>query len=85
MVTAADRSWLRATVDEEVEQRLMAGGARLRPQDWKSGDRLWIVDIMAPFGADTEMIADLKAKVFADREIKVLAIGAGGKGETRVV
>lgn len=32
-----------ATVNEEVEQRLAAGTTKMRPQDWKSGERLWVV------------------------------------------
>jgi cytolysin-activating lysine-acyltransferase len=71
-------------VDEEVEKRLVTGSAKLRPQDWKSGDKLWIVDIVAPFGGTEEMIKDLKLKVFPDRPLKVLA-AEGGKLGVKVV
>ncbi|WP_412509619.1 toxin-activating lysine-acyltransferase [Roseovarius sp. SYSU LYC5161] len=33
---------------QEAERRLVTGG-QLTPEDWTSGDRLWIVDIMAPY------------------------------------
>ena len=69
-----------ASVSEEVEARLAAGTTRMRPQDWKSGDRLWVVEAIAPFGGAEEMVKDLKAKVFPGREIKALAVGAKGKG-----
>lgn len=72
------------TVSQEVEARLAAGTSRMRPQDWKSGDRLWVVEVIAPFGGADEMVKDLKAKVFAGREMKVLAVGAKGR-EVRVV
>ena len=68
-----------ATVNEEMEERLAAGTSRLRPQDWKSGDRLWVVEVIAPFGGAEEMVKDLKAKVFAEREMKFLAVGATGR------
>src|SRR5262249_4088361 len=68
-----------ATVDAEVEGRLAAGTTRLRPQDWKSGDRLWVVEVIAPFGGAEEMVKDLKAKVFPQREIKFLAVGVKGR------
>jgi cytolysin-activating lysine-acyltransferase len=68
-----------ATVNEEVEQRLAAGTTRLRPQDWKAGDRLWVVEVIAPFGGAEEMVKDLKAKVFPQREMKFLAVGAQGR------
>ena len=40
-----------ATVNEEVEARLAAGTTKMRPQDWKSGDRLWAVEVIALFAA----------------------------------
>jgi cytolysin-activating lysine-acyltransferase len=72
------------TVNGEVEDRLKAGTTRLRPQDWKSGDRLWVVEVIAPFGGGEEMAKDLKAKVFPQRELKFLAVGAQGR-QVRVV
>ncbi len=33
----------------------------------------------------TEMVRDLKAKVFPERELKYVALGAGGRMEVRVV
>jgi cytolysin-activating lysine-acyltransferase len=73
-----------AYVNDEVEQRLLSGSARMRPQDWKSGDKLWIVEVLAPFGGTDEMLKDLKAKVFPDRELRFRAVEAG-KGVTRVM
>jgi cytolysin-activating lysine-acyltransferase len=67
------------TVSAEVEERLAAGTSRLRPQDWKSGDRLWVVEIVAPFGGAEEMVKDLKAKVFAAKELKFLSVGEKGR------
>lgn len=32
----------------EVEKRYVAGEA-LNPEDWRSGDRLWLVDMIAPY------------------------------------
>lgn len=32
----------------DAERRLLTG-EDLRPEDWNSGDRLWIIDIMAPY------------------------------------
>jgi hemolysin-activating ACP:hemolysin acyltransferase len=49
-----------------------------------AGDRLWVVEAIAPFGAAEEMVKDLKAKVFPQREIKLLAVGPKGR-EVRVV
>jgi len=43
-----------------------------------------VVEVIAPFGGAEEMAKDLKAKVFAERELKFLAIGQAGK-EVRVL
>lgn len=37
-----------AWLDEEAEARHLAGEA-LRFRDWRSGDRLWIIDFLAPY------------------------------------
>ena len=64
-------------VSEEVEQRLSQGTSKLRPQDWTSGDRLWVVETIAPFGGAEEMVKDLKAAVFPDREIRMMVVKDG--------
>lgn len=71
-------SW--AFVDEEVEKRLLAGRMRLAPKDWKSGDRLWLIDLVAPFGGGRDVIKDLRENVFPSRTIKQLVPDADGKG-----
>lgn len=51
----------------------------MRPQDWKSGDRQWVVEVIAPFGGAQEMVKELKEKVFPGREIRALAVGPKGR------
>jgi cytolysin-activating lysine-acyltransferase len=63
-------SW--AFLDNEVEKRLLGNGGRLRPEDWASGERLWLIDIVAPFGGVERVLADMR-KSFSDREIHLLA------------
>ena len=74
-----------AFVDEETEKRLAEGTTKLSPQDWKSGDKLWVVEVVAPFGGAEEMVKDLKEKVFPDRTIKMRALTPAGQAEVRVV
>ena len=59
-----------ASVSRETEDRLIAGGHKLRPDEWKGGDRLWLIELVAPFGAQDEILADLKTSVFAGRPFK---------------
>jgi cytolysin-activating lysine-acyltransferase len=57
-------------VSDEVVTRFLSGIARMRPQDWTCGDKLWLVEVLAPFGGTDEMLKDLTARVFADREVR---------------
>lgn len=68
-----------AKLSAEVEQRLEAGVARLAPQDWNSGDRLWLVELLAPFGHQEKMIEDLKTTIFAGQQFKMHSVTADGK------
>jgi cytolysin-activating lysine-acyltransferase len=44
-----------ALADELVAKRIDAGDTRLAAVEWKSGSNMRIVDIVAPFGGETEM------------------------------
>lgn len=74
-----------ASVNDEVAARLAQGGGKMRPQEWTSGDQLWVVEVIAPFGGADAMVADLKEKVFPGRPIKALVLGADGNRAVRVV
>jgi cytolysin-activating lysine-acyltransferase len=74
-----------AYASQDVAQMLAAGTTKLGPQDWKSGDELWVVEAVAPFGGADVMVADLKQRVFPTREMRFVAIGAGGVREVKVL
>lgn len=60
-----------ASVSDETDQRLSAGGPiRLRPDEWKSGRNLWLVEMVAPFGGQDEMLADCATIVFGGKPFK---------------
>lgn len=85
-----------AHLSEEAETRMTAavaagGGARLRPDDWKSGDRLWLVELVAPFATPenklTEaMVADLIQNVFGEAKFKFHSMDPStGKREVKEI
>ena len=76
---AAVAMW--AFVSDEIEQRLMDGASRLRPDEWKSGDHLWLMELVAPFGAQDEILSDLSRNVFPNRSFNYHRIGVGGARE----
>ncbi len=74
-----------ASVDDETAGRLAQGTTKLRPQDWKSGNLLWVVEVIAPFGGAEEMVKDLKANVFPTKPVNYLTISKDGKRDVRTV
>lgn len=62
-------SW--AMLSEEAGERLKQGNHRLRPDEWRSGDQAWIIDMIAPFGGHEEVLKDLKRNVFKDVKVRV--------------
>lgn len=61
---ATSASIVKCTVAEPTSHRTHGGDKRLRLQDWKSGDKREVVEIVAPFGGAEEMVKDLEEKVF---------------------
>ncbi len=64
-------SW--AFLNEAAEKRLLQNGGKLRPEDWNCGDRLWVVDIVAPFGGVENMLRDLQVNEFPGQVICLAA------------
>ncbi|NFV78774.1 toxin-activating lysine-acyltransferase [Magnetospirillum aberrantis] len=64
-------------LSEEVEARLLAGTPRLKPTDWKSGDRPWVIETVAPFAqasALEEIVADLTKTVFGGVRPNIIVV-----------
>lgn len=72
-------SW--AFLSEDAENRLLSGVRRLQPQEWNSGDRAWLMDVLAPDAQFAQaMVDELKRAVFPGRVLKGFKPGAGGEG-----
>ncbi len=56
-----------AMVSEDTEERLKAGANKLRADEWQGGDRPWLIELVAPFGAQDEILADLSKTVFGGK------------------
>lgn len=55
-----------AWLSQEVETAYVRNTRSLQPKDWKSGDRGWILDYVAPFGDAKRIASDLKTNIFKD-------------------
>lgn len=62
-------SWAR--LSEEVEQKYIHT-QRLSPSDWKSGDRLWMIDVLAPFGGQEAIFREACDSLLKGEEIHLL-------------
>lgn len=71
-------SW--ALMSPEAEERFLASRGRIEIEDWRSGDRLWIMDLVAPFGHAKPVIDDLRSNIFPGRSAKAIR-AARKKGE----
>lgn len=39
-----------ARVSDAIDQRLRSAAPVVAPHEWRSGDKLWLIDVVAPFG-----------------------------------
>lgn len=62
-------SW--AFMSEEVEAGYRKSH-KLRASDWQTGEYLWLVDFITPFGGAARLLSDLYYEIHKDREVKLL-------------
>lgn len=70
-----------AYVAAATEQRLRGGGARLRTSEWRGGERLWVIELIAPFGHQDRMLEDLRRTALADRTFRFIRTQPNGRRE----
>lgn len=74
-------SW--ACVSNQVEKRMTEITSKLQPADWKSGENIYIMDIISPFGPAKALLKQLYEKQFQGKSVYVLRPKADGKGVER--
>src|SRR5262245_21423421 len=75
-----------ASVSPEVDQRLTENlntPIRLRPDEWRSGDILWLIDAVGDRRVVPGLLKQLADNTLKGREIKVRGRGEGGKVEVK--
>ncbi|MEY2758834.1 MAG: hypothetical protein RIR33_2612 [Pseudomonadota bacterium] len=68
-----------AFVTPDTDARLEGGAHKLRPDEWKAGTQPWLIELIAPFGAQEEIIRDLATNVFKERAFKFHITTKDGK------
>jgi cytolysin-activating lysine-acyltransferase len=80
-----------AAAEAKLERGMIQPENRLTPEEWQSGETIWLVDLIAPFADETNqhreiMIADLISGPLAGQEFKFhLTDPATGKRIVRTV
>ncbi|MGI9381733.1 MAG: toxin-activating lysine-acyltransferase [Methyloligellaceae bacterium] len=77
-----------ASVSEEVDQKLAEGldrPVRLRPDEWRSGDILWMVDAVGAPQTVNALLERLGSTVFQNKPFKIRAADNEGKRSVKVV
>jgi hemolysin-activating ACP:hemolysin acyltransferase len=75
-----------ASVSPEVDRRLAENlntPIRLRPDEWRSGDILWLIDAVGDRRVVPGLLKQLADNTLKGREIKVRGRGEGGKVEVK--
>ncbi|WP_376961171.1 PQQ-binding-like beta-propeller repeat protein [Azospirillum sp. A26] len=67
-----------ACLDRETEARLLAEAELPKPEDWSAGDRIWIIDVIAPFGNGRAMLDKVRREAFPGRPAGMLQPRRGG-------
>ena len=63
-----------ASVSPEVDGRLsqnVARPIRLRPDEWRSGEILWLIDVVGSAEASRQLLSRLQQEVFKGRQVKL--------------
>ena len=68
-----------AYLTKECEGRYLSGEYSLAFDDWKAGDRGWVMDFLAPFGHAKSVLSDLKTNVFANQVGRAVRVDSNGK------
>ncbi|RED13904.1 toxin-activating lysine-acyltransferase [Pontivivens insulae] len=55
-----------ARLSAKVEEAYVRNPGSLTPDNWKSGERIWLIDFVAPFGDAKQISRDLRNTVFPD-------------------
>jgi cytolysin-activating lysine-acyltransferase len=73
-----------AKVSEQIDARLRGSQPRLAPHEWQSGEHVWIIDAVAPFGQLEEALADLIAQHLKGVKVSILLPNPNRPGEQQI-
>lgn len=73
-----------AFVNDVVDARLRSSEAKIAPHEWKSGEHVWIIDAVAPFGQREETLKELRETMFPGKKVSALLPDAKSPGQVEL-
>lgn len=73
-----------AFVNDKVDERLRSKQPKIAPHEWHSGDHVWLIDVVTPFGQMEETIKELHELMFPDKSINALLPEPGNPTSLKV-
>ena len=61
-----------ALVNDKIDARLRTAQAKIAPHEWKSGEHIWLIDVVTPFGQRDETLKELREKMFPGKAVSAL-------------
>ncbi|ODV00284.1 MULTISPECIES: toxin-activating lysine-acyltransferase [unclassified Thiobacillus] len=61
-----------AFVNDVVDARLRSAEPKIAPHEWKSGEHIWLIDAVAPFGQLEETLKELREGMFPGQQVCAL-------------
>lgn len=72
-----------AFVNDVVDARLRSEHPKIAPHEWQSGEHVWLVDVVAPFGQLEETVKELHEMMFPDKTVNALLPDKADSGNLR--
>lgn len=72
-------TWAKLT--EESEERILSGMKKLRPGDWRSGENIWIIDIIADPNLHEKILHQMHEHHFKGKDVYIPRADENGKLE----
>ena len=69
-------SW--AYLSDEAQEKYLHT-RKIAPHDWKSGDNVWLIDVVAPWGGQDGIFKELKDELLAGKDVNLLMPSGSNK------
>ena len=76
-------SW--AFVNDQIHARLLTGEVKIAPHEWNSGEHLWLIDVVTPFGQRDETLEEVRKAIFPTRAVNAVIANSEGQGGVEVM